>query len=332
GQVPTSSCLVVLDSDGNEYPCQWADEFHCNNRQQSNMGYHTDGSLRSGSVFLMDSIAVGAKKYYELKAYNRTVRNRPGPALIRNGRDFSVTVDGWTYSFAGSNQYQLTSVKDPAGVTHAISTKMYMAILVGGVFGQIGFGYKTTLQLVTTGPVFTEMQTTLYNSASADIPAGVLRADIRTRMFKNGKFQVYTQVTAVSGIAVGRLYGVFNKLTMGDAAYSFDNDLFTAVNTDSGGKNWSATLVRTIGDTHRDGLNYGPNRPTFAAFSNSGAKTECNAGWAYIDPTDYSFLNWPVVQGWVWTSEFWIDANDSTTSKDGIVSKAHNRPIGRFGN
>lgn len=332
GQVPTSSCLVVLDSDGNEYPCQWADEFHCNNRQQSNMGYHTDGSLRSGSVFLMDSLAVGAKKYYELKAYNRTIRNRPGPALIRNGRDFSVNVDGWMYSFAGSNQYQLTSVKDPAGVTHAISTKMYMAILVGGAFGQIGFGYKPTLQLISTGPVFTETQTTLFNSASSDIPAGVLRADIRTRMFKNGKFQVYTQVTAVSGIAVGRLYGVFNKLTMGDAAYSFDNDLFTAVNTDSGGKNWSATLVRTIGDTHRDGPNYGPNRPTFAAFSNSGAKTECNAGWAYIDTTDYSFLNWPVVQGWVWTSEFWIDANDSTTSKDGIVSKAHNRPIGRFGN
>lgn len=332
GQVPTSSCLVVLDSDGNEYPCQWADEFHCNNRQQSNMGYHTDGSLRSGSVFLMDSIAVGAKKYYELKAYNRTVRNRPGPALIRNGRDFSVNVDGWMYSFAGSNQYQLTSVKDPAGVTHAISTKMYMAILVGGVFGQIGFGYKPNLQLVTTGPVFTEIQTTLFNSASADIPAGVLRADIRTRIFKNGKCQIYTQVMAVSEISVGKLFGVFNKLTLGDAAYSYDNDLFTAINTDSLGKIWTATMVRANGDTHRDGLAYGPDRPVFAGFSlPTTSTTAANAGWAYIKVDDYSFLNWPIKKGWLWTSEFWIDANDTITNKRGVVSKIQNRLVGRFG-
>ncbi|MBR8846657.1 hypothetical protein J0X08_00711 [Klebsiella variicola] len=333
GQVPSSDCLVLIDSDGTEYPCQFADEFHCNNRQLSDMGYHADGSLKDGSVFFMGNLASGERKYLELKQYNRSVRSYNRPDLVRSGRDYTVTVDGWIYTFKATNQYQLASITDPSGVSHAVSTQLYMVGLISNAYSQTLFDYKPTMRLISSGPVFTEVETILFNSLYANVPAGSLRARIRTRMFRNGKCQVYTQVTAVSQIAVGLLFGVFTKCTMGDAAYSFDNNLLTAVNTDSQGKNWSVTLVRANGDTHRDGTAYGPNRPIFASYNlPTSSTTGAYAGWAYSNTTDYSFLNWPVKKDWTWTSEFWIDANDTLTDKAAIASKVHNRPAGHFGN
>lgn len=333
GMVASSECLVLLDSDGNEYPCQFADEFHCNNRQLSNMGYHADGSLKDGSIFFMDTVPAGTRKFYELKSYNRPRRSYAKPSLVSSSRDFSITVDGWIYKFTAANQYQLASITDPSGNAHAISTQLYVVGLISNAYSQTLFDYKPTVRLISSGPVFTEVETVLFNSLYANIPAGALRARIRTRMFKNGKCQVYTQVTATADIAVGLLFGVFTKCLMGDAAYSFDNNLLTAVNTDSLGKNWSVTLVRANGDTHRDGTAYGPNRPIFASYNlPTSSTTGAYAGWAFSSTTDYSFLNWPVKKDWTWTSEFWIDANDTLTDKAAIASKVHNRPAGHFGN
>ncbi|WP_431522144.1 hypothetical protein [Klebsiella pneumoniae] len=334
GVVPSQECLVLTDGDGNEIPCQWADEFHCNNRQLTNQGFHADGSLKEGSVFFMDSLASGGMKYYELKAYNRPIRTYSRPSLVRSGRNFSISVDGWVYSFTSASQYQLASITDPAGKAHSVSTMLYLVGLVSGAYSETIFNYRPTIRLVSTGPVFAETETVISNSAYAGIPAGVLRACIRTRMFRNGKVQVYTQVTATADIAVGLLFGVFTKCLMNDAAYSLDNNLLTAVNYDSAsGKNRSVVLVRANGDNHRDGTSYGPDRPIFASFNNpSSSTTGAYAGWAYTSPSDYSFLNWPVKKGWTWTSEFWMDINDTLADKAAVASKVHNRPAGHFGN
>lgn len=337
GQVQSSDCLVLTDSDGTEIPCQWADEFHCNNRRQSNEGYHADGSLKDGSVFLMDSLAAGAIKYYELKAFNRPVRSYIAPGLVRSGRDYLVTVDGWTYKFTGPGQYQLASVTDPSGTVHNIATLLYLTGLVSGASSEVLFDYKPTLRLVNTGPVFTEVETVLFNSAFASIPAGVLRGRIRTRMFKNGKVQIYTQVTAVSDIAAGLLYGVSTRCNLNDGAYAFDNLVLTTAWADpTSNQNWSVTLVRANGDVHRDGTGYGPLRPVRATFLNpSPTSVRGYAGWVYDASTDaqYSFANWPVKAGWTWTSEYWIDANNSLpdTDKTAIASQVHNRPSGFLG-
>ncbi|WP_341799792.1 hypothetical protein [Klebsiella michiganensis] len=336
GEVPSSGCLVVIDSDGNEYPCQWADEFHCNNRQQSNMGFHADSSLKDGSVFIMDSIAAGVRKYYEIKAYNRVVRTYSVPQLVRNGRDFTVSVDGWAYTFTGSNQYQLRTIIDQAGTVHNVFTQLHITGIVSGSSSEVVFGYKPTLKLVSSGPVFTELETMVFNSAFAGIPAGALRGRIRTRLFKNGKVQVYTQVTAVSQIAVSLLYGVSTRCNMADAAYTYDNNLLTASWTDSGNsKNWSVSVVRANGDIHRDGTAYGPTRPVRATFLNpTDSSVRAYAGWIYDSSTDaqYSFANWPVKAGWTWTSEYWIDANNSLTDRTAIASQVQNRLVGHAGN
>lgn len=336
GLVQSSDCLVLTDGDGNEIPCQWADEFHCNNRRQSNEGYHADGSLKSGSVFFLDSLSSGEKKYYELKAFNRPVRGYVSPALVRNGRDYLVTVDGWTYKFTGPGQYQLTSITDPVGTVHNIATLLYLTGLVSGASSEVLFDYKPTLRLVNTGPVFTEVETVLFNSAFAGIPAGVLRGRIRTRMFKGGKCQVYTQVTAVSEIPAGLLYGVSVRCNMNDGAYGYDNGVLTAAWAEPN-STWSVTLIRANGDVHRDGTGYGPLRPVRATFLKPNASTlRGYAGWISDSSTDaqYSFLNLSVKQGWTWTSEYWIDANNSLPDADkmAIASQVHNRPAGYLGN
>ncbi len=334
GQVASSDCLVLTDSDGNEHPCQWADEFHCNPRQQSNMGFHYENSLRDGSVFFMDSLAAGAKKYYELRAYNRPMRSYVSPALTRNGRDFSVSVDGWVYNFTGSNQYQLRSIIDPTGTTHNITAILYISGLVSGTSSEVAFDNKPTLRMVNTGPVFTEVETVVFNSAFAGIAAGALKARIRTRMFKNGKCKIYTMVTAVTQIATGLLYGVSMRCNLSDAAYAYDNNVLTAAWADStSNQNWSSILIRANGDVHRDGTTYGPLRPVRATFINpTTTSVRAYAGWVYTSATDYSFLNWPVTMGWTWTNEFWIDGNNSLTDKTAIASQVHNRPIGYAGN
>ncbi|MDU3935020.1 MAG: hypothetical protein E7G96_16840, partial [Serratia liquefaciens] len=53
--------------------------------------------------------------------------------------------------------------------------------------------------------------------------------------------------------------------------------------------------------------------------------------WRYKVKNDYSFLNWPIERGWAWSSESWLDFNETLADPTAIATRNNNRPVGYLG-
>lgn len=345
GEVPDSDALLVTDTDGNTFDAQFADDIHVNPRQKSNISYHADGSLAAGSVFILDSLSSGSQKYYEVKAWNRRrgdLVSESWPQLVKTADGYSVSVSGYKYAFLRQQGFALTSITDPAGIVHNITHGCYYSQVVAGAAVDEQLILGASIRLVNTGAVFTELEMTVRNRAGKTLAEGALMSTVRYRLFRNGKVSVRVMNTAMQDIPVGVLFGVYSRLLLNDGVYTYDTSRALAYFTDATtGKRFTAALVYANGDVHRDGPDYGPNRPVrgTALVPDGAAYTRIDAGWRYgsSNITDYSFLNWPVKKGWTWTHELWIDCDNSVTAAASnatnalINSQALNRPVGFAG-
>lgn len=343
GQVPDSDALRVMDADGNVFDCQFADNVYPNPRLKSNTGYHADGSLGAGSVFITDTLAPGQQKYYELRAYNRRrqdLASESFPQLVRVADGFTVNVGGYVYYFQRQNSLELTSITDPAGRTHSFAHSCYCTGIVSGASSSNQMVLGASLRMVNSGPVFTELELTVRNRAIGTLAEGALQSTVRYRIFKNGKVLIRVATAAIQDIPVGALFGVYSRLNLNDSAYTIDAARALTYWTDSvTGKRFTAAVVFANGDIHRDDVTFGPTRPIRAtALQPTGTTTRLDAGWLFVELTDYSFLNWPVPKNWTWTHETWIDCDNTLTGTGTgsavnalIVSQANNRPVGFLG-
>lgn len=341
GECPDSDALLVQDIDGNVFDCQFADEFHANPRQKSNTGWHADGSLAAGSIFINDTIASLGKKFYEVKAYNRrrqlSTEAWPQPEKTADG--YQVTVGGYIFGFTRQNAYGLATITDPSGTVHNIVHAPYYSEVVSGAASDIQLLGSPALRLISTGPVFTEVEVTAFNRAGSVLVAGAVKSTTRYRLFKNGKVRIWVAGAAQQEIPVGVLYGFYSRLNMNDGGYTFDTNRVLAYWTDSvSNKRFSAAVVFCNGDIHRDNTTYGPTRPVLAsALRPTTTTTRLNCGWKFTSLTDYSYLNWKVPAGWTWTHEIWIDCDNSITDPASdatnmlIMSQGINRPVGFAG-
>ncbi|HBR1086187.1 TPA: hypothetical protein L9K94_001167 [Klebsiella pneumoniae] len=337
GAVPSSSCLIVKDSDGNEYPAQFADEFYPNLRAGINTGYHADNSLAAGSVFIMDTLATGEQKFYELLAYNRA-KNQASevhPQLVKITNGYQITVDGYVFAFTRQFAFGLATITDPTGTVHNINHAVYFSEVVSAAGVDVLMNQFSSFRLVNTGPVFSEIELVVLNPAGANVPAGVLEATIRYRIYKNGKVRLYVMTKAVSEIAAGLLYGVTSRVNFADGSYTYDATWAQCYWTDSvSSKKFSASVGFSNGDIHRDGTTYGPTRPVYATVLNpSGSTTRMYAGWRFTSVTDTSFTDWLVDKDWTWSHMIAIDCDNSmaTMSASNLASQTLNAPVGYLG-
>ncbi|EPX9548687.1 hypothetical protein ACW6GR_000001, partial [Klebsiella michiganensis] len=74
GEAISDQYIVVEDESGNTFLPQWSDAPDFNRRRNGSLGYWGDGSLRSGSLVIMDTLAAGVSKKYNIRVY--TVRQR----------------------------------------------------------------------------------------------------------------------------------------------------------------------------------------------------------------------------------------------------------------
>lgn len=339
GCVPGTNALEMTDSDGNVLDCQFADEFHPNIRARINSGCHCDGSLASGAVFITDTIAAGAQKFYELKAYRKNIRTGQYPGLIPTSDGYTVTVDGYIWRFNSSNAFFLSAVTDKSGTTHNITHSVYFAYASGASATEPLIRQRPGVRLVASGPVFTEIEITAVNLGEGGVPDEALKTLVRVRMFKGGKCRVYVMTTNVAELPASTLYGVTSRLNFLDGAYNTDLTSMAVYWDDSvSGKRISATLSMANGDVHRDGTTYGPTRPIRAAILNpSAATTRMYGGWQYTSVSDASFTGWAVPANWTWSHEFWLDFETSVTDAAGattareIANIAQNMPVGFLG-
>ncbi|MDO0888123.1 hypothetical protein NCW36_10485 [Acinetobacter pittii] len=121
GEVASNEHLIVLDESGNEYECQFGDEYHVNHRFDKSTGFYADGSLRSGTIVIYDSLAINEKKSYVVRAYQQVVRDSIKPELVFDSVNnrYSIDFDGFTYYFTKDNSYYLKSIVN-GSTTHNI--------------------------------------------------------------------------------------------------------------------------------------------------------------------------------------------------------------------
>lgn len=338
GRVPSQDCLVLTDQNGNVYPCQFAGGMHPNPRFRSRLGRHPDGSLAAGSVYCMADIPAGQTLFFELRAY-ATSRNSypaaPAMAIESQGRS-SVTVDGYKLTFTLQNSvWALATITDPAGTVHNITFGSWICgtTFISGGYQETPFNRGSSLRLVNTGPVFSELESVCYSPPVDAIPEKAIRAVIRYRLFKNGKLQIKTIHSMEVGLPVAQLSGVITRMHFADAQYAYDNPSSTLYFTDpTSADDWGVSVVKVNGDQHRDGETYGPNRPIYlTALNPSGSSKRIYAGWKFLNQNANSFLNWAVTNGWTWTVEHWVDMKVGLTVPQDISSKAMNRPAGFLG-
>ncbi|HGE8358454.1 TPA: hypothetical protein ACGD68_004914 [Serratia marcescens] len=334
GEVPSSDCLVLLDEKGNNIDCQFAGEYHTNLRKQLDIGKHADGSLKSGSVFFNADIAAGKQIYVQLNAHTTPQTHGIYPKLRAVNDGYDITVGGNTFRFRDNSNFLLGAIVDKNGVVHGMSHFATFAGLVGGNADLTRFSYKPIMRLISTGPVFSEVESVVYNSEKYGLDAGVLKLRVRYRIFKSGQVQVYGMCNVIKPIPVGKLYGFDIRFQTGDKTFVADDKYKTALTPATGTFTapMSLAVVRACGDTHRSGTQYGPTRPITASAGGIGTGgVQIYAGWRYTSPTDYSFLNWPVEKDWAWPFEFWMDCNESQDSPRNVAIEVFNRPVGFLG-
>ncbi|MCK3648420.1 hypothetical protein [Escherichia coli] len=345
GMVFGQNCIKVSDSAGNVFDAQFSADDFVNLRFQSNEGYHPDGSFKTGSVWIVDSVAAGQKKYYNIDVYGY----RYDDTVYTDGLEYYAPSDAlkrynikvgdlyYRFGFAGG-AYGLTSIdaaeNDDTNRIRCTLSPQHRYVNAGAQVIEY-FTENVTLMVINSGPLFTEVERIGYNAASAVYAAGILKATTRYRIFKNGIVIVKNMVTALQEIPVGKMYGetigsniIYQTGTTpvysGTAAAAITNG-----NTAGGGKfSYVPTIVN--GDIHRDGTSAGPTRPTGITMTNTASNHTLGVttGWQYSSFTDYSLLNWPVEKNWTWSIEIWLNANETETDPLTLAKKVYNRPVG----
>lgn len=345
GMVFGHNCIKVSDSNGNAFDAQFSADDFVNLRFQSNEGYHPDGSFKTGSVWIVDTVPAGGKKYYNVDIYGYSKDENS----YTDGLEFSGATDAlkrynikvgslyYRFSFAGG-AYGLTSIdaakNDDTNRVRCSLSPQHRYVNSGAQVIEY-FTHNVSLKVINAGPLFTEVERIGYNAASAVYDAGVLKATTRFRIFKNGVVIVKNMVTAMQEIPVGKMYGETissNIIYPTGSTPAYTGTAAAAItdgNTAGGGKfSYVPTIVN--GDIHRDGTSAGPTRPTSISIANTASTYTLGVttGWQFSSLTDYSLLNWPVEKNWTWSIEVWLNTSETETDPLTLAKKVYNRPVG----
>lgn len=345
GMVFGHNCIKVSDAEGNVFDAQFSADDFVNLRFQSTEGYHPDGSFKTGAVWIVDSVSAGQKKYYNVDVfgyrYDNTIYSEgleyyaPSDALKR----YNIKVGDLYYRFGfAGGAYGLTSIdaakNDDINRIRCTLSPQHRYVTAGAQVIEY-FTYNVTLKVINTGPLFTEIERTGYNAASAVYSAGIIKATTRFRIFKNGIVVVKNMVTALEDIPVGKMCGATissNVIYKNGTTPAYSGTAAAAITTGNTAGNGRFSWVPTIvnGDIHRDGTSAGPTRPTGITMTNAASEFTLGVttGWQYSSLSDYSFLNWPVDKNWTWTIEAWLNASETETDPLTLAKKVYNRPVG----
>ncbi|HFO1965305.1 TPA: hypothetical protein ACHJAW_004759, partial [Klebsiella pneumoniae] len=186
GMVFGQNCIKVSDSAGNIFDAQFSADDFVNLRFQSNEGYHPDGSFKTGSVWIVDSVSAGQKKYYNIDVYGYRYDDTvytdgleyyaPSDALKR----YNIKVGNLFYRFGfAGGAYGLTSIdaakNDDTNRIRCSLSPQHRYVNAGAQVIEY-FTDNVTLKVINSGPLFTEVERIGYNAASAVYSAGVLKA------------------------------------------------------------------------------------------------------------------------------------------------------------
>ena len=347
GLVYNHADISVTDKDGNYFISQFSGEDFVNLRFQSNEGFWPNGSFKTGSIWILDTLAAGEKKYYNIDIYSNTKFADNYPTLdyyapTEGNKRYNITVGAITCRFSWTSYYYgLTSIDsspndDANRIRLGISPQH--RYLDGSTQKTEYFTENVSLRLSNNGPLFSEVERVAYNSVNNVYDSNILKATTRYRIFNNGQIQIRNLVTALDEIPVGKMLGAFLPIPLVYQAgitpdFNFSSPAAIAQGNLAGNGTFSIVPTIVNGDIHRDGTSGGPTRQATIAMINSASTNTLTtqAGWLISSTSDYSFLNWPIEKNWTWSVEAWLNVNEVVLSNFPLATKVLNRPVGFAG-
>lgn len=332
GEAVSDQFIVVEDEQGNAFLPQWSDAADFNRRRNGSLGYWGDGSLRAGSLVIMDSLAAGVSKKYNIRVY--TVRQRYSSyrrAVRESGTSLRVSADDGTTLTFDSYMNWLPYKLGTGGITYTKIAEFVITRRAGADGAATDFSASANSQgdgsyrIVSDGPAFTEVETICYSQVSSTYPEfsnKFLKFTVRTKIFSSGlvKIDAVTAVDVV--IPADVLFGIRLRINLTSTATKTVKSNHNILWSDNSTKQ-SVSLVYANGDARRD------STETLPVY-NVTSGTTGNTSYARQDGGAVSpyTTTGAVPQGWAWSAGFTVNPKEAATSNDDLANRVQNPPVG----
>lgn len=334
GEVPNDKCIVVTDTSGQVYPCQWAGERDFNPRRGRTLSYWSDNSLRSGELLILDNLAAGEVKKYIIRAHpteqSASVLNHVSQ---ETNTSFLVTADDGSQvrfdSVVGWLPYKFTR----NDVTYTKVCQQLLIKLSGSAWSVFEVTYQDAKKtVISDGPVFTEIETTFTNGVAGDnqeIAAGLLKFTYRTKVFRNGYIQIDAAVRLATDMPANVLFGCMTRIQLNSTAAKTIRNEYNAVWTDNAVPR-SVSIRVAGGDVIRDEAETATlgNRPPVAGLTANASYVRFDGGWQAGASYGAAKTTLGAPKNWTWTAGFSINLDEPVTDNVSLSDVELNPVVG----
>lgn len=343
GQVFSDQQLVVVDSANNQYECQFAPDFHVNLSKDQLKLWH-DGSFKSGTIYVLDSLLANEKKTYDLRIYQSKVK-----AQSKNVSMISQTANGvWYKLFDYAARFEMTNstvgnaliciaknsaLQDQFPIVHRVVAGLRDTV-EGTTYSTYFMSNNQSMTVSRHGDLFVDIEFLQYANAIKLLPIEKsLKSHIIYRFFKNGTVKIMTIVTpqtTFDGRAINAVRSYFQNGAALTAAPTWTNN-WDHMTVTLGTTKYDTVLTCYHGDTHRDGIQAGAGRSTNKTGVVAGTGFDLRCGWYDATVNSESSLLHNFHDADVWYTEAYVLINSPDTDSKTIVDKLCNPLIGFLG-
>ena len=336
GEVTSDRQLVVTDEDGVIYDAQFAPEYCVNFKDYMSDGYYSDGSFRTGTVYIIGNLASNEEKSFKIHVYAEYVNPKYQTTIVTDPAnanfDLLTMFNGdlkLSYSKPNFTSKLLNAVETKTGSKFDFSEDMRLKVALvsnPALTSTTIVGGDRTQSVTRSGGVFVDFEVEMQNSAIESITANSIRIYKVYRIFKNGFIRLYTYVTALKDLPLKSLYGVQQVIQNATQITNFSAPNASALYV-IGSDSAVMTLNKCYGDIHREGIGFGATRPPLANMTQAGAAHTFRFGWNDAVGSQSSDL-WIVEKGHSWFTEVDFHINPSSTDYTTLLNSINNETTG----
>ncbi|HDG7876742.1 TPA: hypothetical protein PCJ88_001151 [Klebsiella quasipneumoniae] len=341
GEVSTHAALRLTDENGIEYPCQFAGDMDANLRRDSDISRYVDNSFNTGKIVFFAELPANATRRFRLETYGtrgKTAAEWSYPKLRKNVAldRWEITVGEFTWQFRTDTGAVAAVLKGDASI--GVQTLRRIIAVTDGVEVENANIASASLRLINSGPVFAEVEQTVYHAAQGGVHAGDIRSVSRYRLFNTGALYLYNVFRAEREIPANNLFGVrldFQLSAGADATYNLHSGASILTNVPFTGHNtWNLVNEFVIADTVRDPISnenkWGCVRPYTAEMLRQGNAIRSRTGWLFTALDNRNLLEYVTPAGWTWPAGHWLFPYAVGTAENNISNRVLNRPCGVF--
>ncbi|OUH91591.1 hypothetical protein [Klebsiella pneumoniae] len=341
GEVSTHAALHLTDENGVEYPCQFAGDMDANLRRDSDISRYVDASFNTGKIIFFADLPANATRRFRLETYGtrgKTAAEWGYPKLRKNVAldRWEITVGEFTWQFRTDTGAVASVLKGGASI--GVQTLRRIIAVTNGAAVENTDIISASLALINTGPVFAEVEQTVYHAGQGGVQAGDIKSVTRYRLFNTGALYIYNVFRAEREIPANNLYGVRLDVQLSggaDATYSIHAGASIASNVPfEGHTTWNLVNEFVMSDTVRDTISneniWGCVRPYTATMLLQGTALRSRSGWLFTALDNRNLLEYVTPKNWTWPAGHWLFPYSVGDAENTISNRVLNRPCGVF--